>query len=305
MSEPKPSRLPLIAVGSAILAVVVSVVAAIIVLVRDDEPSSAHAKMPLIDRAVSVDDIIALRDKVEVVVESGMPQGLRVTDLGVAKLLGLEDKDVLTALLGRKLTSETDLSSVITRARLLHSTTLYAEILRNGAPLVMRWQLDKDLFDAPRTPPGNANTPPPVAPDPNDVPLKNPFADPGSSPGSSGDPVLDAIQTVDDTHIRVPKKTFEALLANPAAYAKGARIVASVKNGDLDGYKIYAIRPDALFARLGFQNGDAVHTINGARLADVDDVVSLINDAKNKTPFFRFDITRRGKPLQLEIEITP
>lgn len=310
MSEPKPSRLPQIAVGSALLAVAVSVIAAIVVFVRDDAPPAAKPSTtlaPLIDQPVAVADIVKLRDNIEVVVDAGTPRGVRVSDPALAKALGLQDDDILTALLGRKLTRESDVSDVMTRARLLHATTLYAELERGGASTVLRWQLDGDLGDAQRaarpgslgtlgTPPTMPPTTPPTTPDPG---LKNPFADPDP------DPVLDAIKQIDATHTRVPKKTFEALLAYPTAYVTSARVVPSVKNGDPDGYKLFAIRPGSLFDRLGLKNGDTVHSINGAPLAEVDDVVSLLVDAKNKKRIFLLDVTRRGKPVQLEIEITP
>ena len=123
-------------------------------------------------------------------------------------------------------------------------------------------------------------------------------------PGTSVDTLLDTIVQVDGTHTTMPRATVDALLGHAAALVTGARVVPSMKSGQLDGYKLFAIRPSSLFARLGFENGDTVQSINGARLADVDDLTSLLNDAKRKASSFVFELVRRGQPVTLTIQIT-
>ena len=71
----------------------------------------------------------------------------------------------------------------------------------------------------------------------------------------------------------------------------------SIKNGQPDGMKLYAIRPSSVFARLNFNNGDTVHAINGHDLASADKVLEVYTKLKGANEL-TFDITRRGKPVR-------
>lgn len=292
------SRLPVIAAGSAALAVVISGVSAIVVLTRDQHASGADpTATTVIDHRVAATDVIKVRDEIEVVVDAGLPRGVRVKNASLAHALGLRDDDVITSLSGRSVRGPSDVTDVTYRAGALHATMIYVELDRGPSHALLRWQLDGDLLDAKRDAQaiaranaggfGGLGAPvPPPAP-------------PGSATG-----LLDTIVLSDDTHARLPRATFEALLADAGRLARGGRIVRAVTSGQPDGYKLYAIRPDSVFARLGFANGDTVHSINGAPLADIDDLASLLNDAKSRVAVFDFQLTRRGQPMTLTIQIT-
>jgi general secretion pathway protein C len=54
------------------------------------------------------------------------------------------------------------------------------------------------------------------------------------------------------------------LLANPMSMARSARIAPSLDtNGQPNGFKLYAVRPASVFAKLGIRNGDTVTAVNG------------------------------------------
>ncbi|MGN6107838.1 MAG: type II secretion system protein GspC, partial [Kofleriaceae bacterium] len=59
------------------------------------------------------------------------------------------------------------------------------------------------------------------------------------------------IKKIDDTNFEIDKSLVDKVLVNPMAVAKGARVVPSMKNGKADGFKLYAIRPTSVFAKLG------------------------------------------------------
>jgi len=139
-----------------------------------------------------------------------------------------------------------------------------------------------DVLVAPPTPEA------PAAPDPEDEELAK---------------LMDAgIKKTDDTHVTVTAALVDKLLANPMAMAKGARVVPAIKNGKPDGFKLYAIRPNSIYARVGFANGDTIHKVNGFELTSADkalEVYTKLREAKSLT----IDITRRGKPVTLVITI--
>lgn len=112
---------------------------------------------------------------------------------------------------------------------------------------------------------------------------------------------LDAgIKKAGKNQVTMKRDLIDRILANPMAIAKGARVVPAMKNGVTVGFKLYAIRPSSLYARLGFANGDTVLRVNGMDVSTPDkalEVYTKIREAKALT----IDIERTGKPLALGI----
>lgn len=286
-------RLRVIALGFAGVAVVIAIAAVVIVVRRGDTASEASAKgsahtpaAQVSDHTVAASEVVKLQRKaVEVVVESGNVKGVKVTDDALAKTLGLEPGDVISAISGRPIVRDNDLHDVMFNVSMMNATTLYAEVTRNGAPLLVRWRLDGDLKQA-----RYAN---------NGSSLSSLYAATPPAP----DPLLDTIEKVDDTHVKLPQATADKLLEDPSVYAKGARAVPAIKNGQPSGIKLYAIRPSSVYSRLGLHNGDTINAINGHEITAMDKVLELYTKLK-KSSELTIDVTRRGQPVQLTITIT-
>jgi general secretion pathway protein C len=149
----------------------------------------------------------------------------------------------------------------------------------------------------PKSCPDVADTSPPAA------------TPPSSSPPSAQDDtealdkVMDAgIHLTDDTHVEINRAAFDRMLANPGAVTRGARVVPSVKDGKPYGFKLYAIRPRSLFARVGFLNGDTLVMLNGFELTSLDNALQLYTKLRDAT-FLAVDIVRRDRPLTIAITI--
>ena len=111
-----------------------------------------------------------------------------------------------------------------------------------------------------------------------------------------------AIKKVNDTTYEVPKTLVDALLANPMGMAKGARVVPAVKDGKPAGFKLYAIRPDSIYAALGLQNGDTLVSVNDLDLTSADkalDAYTKLRDAKK----LKVAIIRKGAQLTITYTI--
>jgi type II secretory pathway component PulC len=282
-----------IAMGFAAVAMVFAIVAVVVVLRRGDgiateEKPRKTAVAPVSDIEVRATDVVKIeRSNVEVVIESGETKGLRIKDAELEKLLGLEAGDVLTALSGRPLVRDLDFHDAVFNTSMMNATTLYLEVNRGGTPTLVRWKLDGDLRQARYGVNGSllnsygSYTPTPPAPD----------------------PLLDTIERVDNTHVTIPQKTIDQLLADPMTTAKGARVVPAMKNGKPDGLKLYAIRPSSVFARLNFANGDTVHAVNGHELTSADKALEVYQSLKDVSDV-TIDVTRRGVPLRLFVTIT-
>lgn len=294
-------RLRIIAIGFAGVALVVAMIAAVIVVRRGESASKKPVEppkpaiAPLSDQKVLATEVVRLQHgAVEPVITNGLTIGVRVKDDALAQSLGLQPGDVLTSLSGRPLLRELDVYDAVFNVSMMSGTTLYAEVLRGGTPTLVRWRLDGDLRQARYGANGSTlgllgssgttglYTPPP--PDPPD-------------------PLLDTIEKVDDTHVKMPRKTAEHFIQNPMAASKGARVVPAVKNGKPDGLKLYAIRPSSVYAKIGLNNGDTIHSINGIDVSTPDKMLEAyvsLKDAKE----FTLDITRRGQPVTQVITIT-
>ena len=117
-----------------------------------------------------------------------------------------------------------------------------------------------------------------------------------------GDLDLNGVKKIDDTTYELDKSLVEKALANPMALSKGARVVPAVKNGKPDGFKLYAIRPTSVFAKMGLQNGDTLEAVNGFELTSADKALEVYTKVRDATSL-EVEVTRRGKPVTLKYTI--
>lgn len=110
------------------------------------------------------------------------------------------------------------------------------------------------------------------------------------------------VKKIDDTTFEIDRSVVDKVLANPTAVARGARVVPSVKNGQPNGFKLYAIRPSSVYAKIGLMNGDTIHAVNGFELTSLDKGLEVYTKVKESTSL-SVSITRRGKPLNLSYSI--
>jgi type II secretory pathway component PulC len=292
-----------IAIGAAVVALVTSVAAVIVVVSRKADatpaPKAAAAdELTVVQKRVPADEVAKLkRPAVEAVTDKGKTIGVKVVDAKLRAALGLAADDVITAIAGRTIKREFDVYDAVLGMSLMDSSVVYVDVVRAGTPQLVRWQLDGDLRSARRAtdvvPPSPIPTPPPTI----DPLAPNPFA-----PDPDDQSIIDSVRKLDDTHVEIPRSTVDRVLTNPMAIAKGARIVPAMKNGRPDGMKLYAIRPSSLWAALGFQNGDTVHSINGVELDDASKALDAYTKLRDATRL-EIELSRRGRPETLVITI--
>jgi S1-C subfamily serine protease len=290
-------RGPLIAFVSAGLALVVAIVAVVVVVTRGGDAPAGMA----VDDGVAPATALAALQQAEV---EPAPAGRGVVVKGGAPVLGLTERDAVLTINGRVVGDRFDFRGALVRAALADATVLYVEIERAGTPMLVRRKVDGDLSTAHRDA-RRATTPDPaggynplLTPDPGLAP--DPYAaDPAADALAAA---LDAIKEVDDNTYEIPRSTVDLVLANPMAVGKGARVVPAIKNGQPEGFKLYAIRPSSLYAKLGFNNGDTLHAINGFELTSADKALEVYTKIRTADDFV-VEITRRGRPMTLSYSI--
>lgn len=108
------------------------------------------------------------------------------------------------------------------------------------------------------------------------------------------------INRLNDTTYELPRSLVDAGLSDPLAAVKGVRIVPNMTNSTPNGYKLYAIRPDSLAAKLGFRNGDTLLSIDDLDVAARGDG---LRDKLRTAAELKVVIERRGQALTFVYKI--
>jgi S1-C subfamily serine protease len=116
------------------------------------------------------------------------------------------------------------------------------------------------------------------------------------------DALIDKIEKVNDTSYKIPKKLADKLVANPTAFTRGARVVPAMKNGKPDGMKLYAIRPNSIFAKVGLTNGDTVKSVNRMPIDSAEHALKAYEKVRTASKI-TLEIVRRGNPVTIEWQI--
>ena len=100
----------------------------------------------------------------------------------------------------------------------------------------------------------------------------------------------------------VERQLVEKMLSNTAMLASAARFVPSIKDGKPNGFKLYAIRPNSIFGKIGLQNGDTVKQINGMDMATPDKALEVYTKLRYAS-HLSVSVERRGENMTLDYSI--
>jgi general secretion pathway protein C len=89
------------------------------------------------------------------------------------------------------------------------------------------------------------------------------------------------IKRLDDHHFQIERSTVNSALSNLNDLAMQARIVPSFKNGQANGFKLFSIRPDSLYSKIGIENGDVIQRINGLDMNSPDKALEAYTKLRN------------------------
>jgi general secretion pathway protein C len=155
-------------------------------------------------------------------------------------------------------------------------------------------RLERVELVAPGGTPVAANTPPPAQP-------AQP-AQPANPEDALNAEVDKGVKKLDESHYDIDRSLVDKILADPTAAARSARIVPSIKDGKANGFKLYAIRPNSMFAKIGLQNGDTIQSINGFDMSSPDKALEVYTKVRSASSL-SVSVLRRGLPVNLEYSI--
>lgn len=95
------------------------------------------------------------------------------------------------------------------------------------------------------------------------------------------------VKQLSDNDYEIPRAEIDKTLANLNDVAMQARIVPAFKDGVAQGFKLFSIRPDSIYSKIGIQNGDVIKRINGFDLNSPEKALEIYSKLKESS---RIDI---------------
>jgi general secretion pathway protein C len=126
------------------------------------------------------------------------------------------------------------------------------------------------------------------------APAPNLGVQPVPAPGASND---NDVKQLSPNQYVVSKNAINNALTNLSDLATKARIVPSFKNGVANGFKLFSIVPDSLYAKIGVQNGDVIHRINGYEMNSPDKALEIYQKLRDANRI-EIEIERRGETMR-------
>lgn len=98
------------------------------------------------------------------------------------------------------------------------------------------------------------------------------------------------------------KQEVTAALGNLSQLLTKARVIPNFTDGKPDGFKIFSIAPDSLYAKIGLQNGDVLQQINGVEVKDPENFMRVFQQLKDESQI-ALDFVRNNRRESYSYEI--
>ncbi len=111
-----------------------------------------------------------------------------------------------------------------------------------------------------------------------------------------------AVKKVSDSDYMIDESEVENALNNINKLMTQIRVVPNFKDGQANGFKVFAIKPDSIFAKIGLKNGDVIQNINDQDITSPDKAFLAFQELRNEKNF-SVSISRRGQAKTMQYEI--
>jgi general secretion pathway protein C len=125
----------------------------------------------------------------------------------------------------------------------------------------------------------------------------------GRAGGASGPgPTGEGIQKVSDTEYTIERQEVDSALENMNQLFTQIRAVPHFEGGQSVGFRLFAIRQDSLFDKIGLKNGDIIQRLNGQDMTDPARAIALFQELRNERQI-TVEVTRNKEPLTLSYSL--
>src|SRR6266404_6764824 len=125
---------------------------------------------------------------------------------------------------------------------------------------------------------------------------------PGGAPQAQAGGGGEGVKQLSENQYVVARSEINNALTNLSDLATKARIVPSFKNGVANGFKLFSIVPDSLYAKIGVQNGDVIRRINGYEMNSPDKALEIYQKLRDASRI-EIELERRGETLRKSYSI--
>ncbi len=120
---------------------------------------------------------------------------------------------------------------------------------------------------------------------------------PGLPPLAGGN-----IQKVGQGNYVIPESQFKSATQNMGELLTQARVVPNISGNRINGYRIFAITPGSIYANIGLQDGDVIHSVNGIQVTTPESALQLFQQLQNERRF-TVNIDRNGQSMTLNYTV--
>lgn len=133
------------------------------------------------------------------------------------------------------------------------------------------------------------------------------LADPASRPGPAAPTEAASIdgtgiRSLSETAYQIDRAEVDKAMENLNQIFTQVRAVPHFQDGKAAGFRLFAIRRDSIFEKLGLKNGDIVSRINGNELTDPARAMSLLQELRGEGSV-SVEVTRNRAPTTMSYEI--
>lgn len=141
----------------------------------------------------------------------------------------------------------------------------------------------------------------------NRVKLLTPLATPSETPMSPSPPQASTIpggatQTTGSGSFVIDQRVLNAALDNIGQAMTDARLLPSVKDGRVEGFRVSEVKPSGVFAMVGIRNGDVLHKINDLPVDSAERAIQSLASLKGQNRI-KLDLVRDGQPATFSYDI--
>jgi general secretion pathway protein C len=123
-------------------------------------------------------------------------------------------------------------------------------------------------------------------------------------PPRTGGPAapMEGIRTLAANRYEIDRNVIDQTLSNLNVMATQARIVPSFKNGVANGFKLFSIQPNSLYAAIGVENGDVIQRVNGYEINSPEKALELYQRLR-ESQHVTIELERAGQVIRKEYNI--
>lgn len=136
------------------------------------------------------------------------------------------------------------------------------------------------------------------------ITLLTPTAAPEETPAApqgQAQPGIGATQTAPGSFV-IDQRALNAALDNIGQAMTDARLLPSVKDGKVEGFRVSEVKPAGVFGMVGIKNGDVLRSINDLPIDSPERAIQSLASLKGQNRI-KLDLIRDGQPVTFTYDI--